>query len=382
MPLADFDGIDEVQNGVEVQEHGPAILSPAAILQNLVEKSNEFISEHRNWLARFPQRNDEATSRALSTVTPPTSTNPTQALITPPPSLELRAPQFLNCVSQLCDCTPQVTAATASLGSILSASIIRLQSNFANASSLAAANSMSLDSAKLQLAGFLGGTQAAASSAAAIASSAALVQASANAAVSAAQTSAALQISAVQSAAQISVGSAVAAASAAQLIASSANSLVLIAQSSASSAAIAAAVASASAQQILASANSIAASANSIASDAKGTISLLVLCYVILILTTNSNGNPGSSSSPGNDILGHHSHHQRPHNVGLQIRRHNHLLRPRHRPRLHPVLLPHPPIPQSAQTSPRTPLRRTKPRGILREDHQISKPEPQQQESC
>lgn len=252
---------EDAEVGEEVHHPRLAMLSPAAILQSLVEKSNEFISEHRLWLAGFPPTHIEQSSFSSSSyLSKTTSIDTAYALITAPPSLELRdaspQPPLLNCASQFCDCTPQVTAAAASVGSVLSASIVGLSSSFnlqlsdATVALNAANNQLALFTSSL---GFLnGGNAAAASSASAAASSA-------NATIAAIQSSA----SSVVAAAQESVSSANSAAQIAQSSASSASSLVAIAQASASSANVAAAVAQASASQIL-------SIANSIASDAQG----------------------------------------------------------------------------------------------------------------
>jgi len=204
MFLQDCPGNDEVENGVEVQHLGAVILAPADILQNLVKKSNDFISSHRHWLADFPhgphaeEQPEPTHTSSLSTFTPPTSTSPHPfyALMTKPPSLPpslgLRNPEpQLDCISQFCDCTPQVTAAQASQASIFSASVASISSSaaaqLANASSslLLANNQIGLFTASI---GFLSGGNAAAISSASAA--AASLQSSADAAVAAAQANA------------------------------------------------------------------------------------------------------------------------------------------------------------------------------------------------
>src|SRR4051794_6176108 len=101
---------EDAQNGVEVQSLGPAILAPAEALHNLVEKSNELISEHRHWLAIFPR--DTESSTISST---PRTSDP--QIPTSPPSLKVRAaspePQPPpNLLGQ--DCTSSIAVATAS----------------------------------------------------------------------------------------------------------------------------------------------------------------------------------------------------------------------------------------------------------------------------
>lgn len=249
MTSSRYQGSHGVEAEVEIQHSGPSILSPVEVLHELVEKSNDFISEHRIWLAGFPQGDGESSPlSSASVVTPSTSQHSSHAMITTPPVIELReaspAPQINPVASQLCE--PLVAVATSSLGSMLSVSVASsVGFQLANFSSAAALAASALSAANSQIALLSGGGAAASSSI--------------NAAVAAAQSSASLAVAAAQS----NVSSANAAADAARSSAASASSLVTIAQAGASSASVAAAAAQSSANQIL-------SIANSVASDAKG----------------------------------------------------------------------------------------------------------------
>jgi len=182
---------------VQVQSLGPAILTPAQEIGNIVARGNEIVTENREWLAKFPQLEAVAST-----------SQPSSSIITPPPSLNHRAafpvpmPQLVP--SQLCDCNPQISAVSISF----LASFSRLLST-AGQSALAAAQSVasvlsveqSISSAALISEGIARSSAFAASVSAALSASSAIQSAinSANSAVAAAQQSAALAISSANS---------------------------------------------------------------------------------------------------------------------------------------------------------------------------------------
>ena len=107
MSLVLANGNDGTTPEIRVQSLGSAILTPVQQIGNIVARGNEIVTDHREWLAKFPQ---------LEGIT--STSQPSSSLITPPPSLNHRAafpapiPQLVP--SQLCDCKPQVSAVSAS----------------------------------------------------------------------------------------------------------------------------------------------------------------------------------------------------------------------------------------------------------------------------
>lgn len=245
---------------VEIQHMGPAIIAPKNI-QDLVKKSNEAISEHRDWLAGFPRHDDFASSNPSTrtvTVTMTASHLPS-ARITTPPLLELRAPVaqgLAQCPSAFCDV--QINSAVSMMSSMCNSTVASVQAS----ASTELANQLAVFTASVPGVNVaLGGVPAAQSSASVALAQAASESAAASVNVSSANalaSSAILALATVNSSLNLVVASASSAAV-------SLSSEVSLAQQREQAASTQAAIAQSSAAQILSIANSIAA-------DAKGTL--------------------------------------------------------------------------------------------------------------
>jgi hypothetical protein len=205
---------------VKIVPLGPSIVTPADALSHLVAKGNEFISEHLEWLAAREDAHPSSIPSSASTSTP---TSQEIALITTPPllssspfslnnELEERQVPLVTCISQFCNCNPQVSAATISLASVQSIGFAASAEAFS--SSILAVNS-SLVSFSTQNAILLGNAASltsalsAASSSLLLANSAAAsVAGSASAAIAAISSSAASAEALVQQSASSAVGEA------------------------------------------------------------------------------------------------------------------------------------------------------------------------------
>ncbi|KAH6662564.1 hypothetical protein B0J14DRAFT_286009 [Halenospora varia] len=209
--------------GVQVEEHGPTIMAAGTMIGNiivdgqkietLVDRANEQLLEHRDWLATNLPRltddddiNDTLPSSILPT--PSSSSIPLDPLITPPPSLEsLAKRQILDCNSSVQSAVSSALQSASFQASIeisgiqaaasrsvlaaqqsASASIASVQSS-ANAALISASNSAQdqIASAQASANGLVASVSTSANAAIASASSAlASVQVSASAAVSSA----------------------------------------------------------------------------------------------------------------------------------------------------------------------------------------------------
>lgn len=192
---------------IRVQSLGPAILTPAQEIGNIVAKGNEIVADHREWLAKFPQLEGQVDLQPIAIL--PSTSRTSSGITTPPPSLELRAafpapmPQQLV-PSALCDCNPQISAVSASFLASLSRIFITAgQSAQLVAQSVAVALSIeqSASSAALMSEGLARSSASAASVSAALSASSAIQSAinSANSAIAAAQASAAAVVNSANS---------------------------------------------------------------------------------------------------------------------------------------------------------------------------------------
>jgi hypothetical protein len=155
------------------------------------------VADHRKWLTKFPEIEGQIDYEQP----PPSISQPPTNLITPPPTLELRAafpahiPQLVS--SQLCDCNPQVSAVSVSI--LISFS--RLSITVDQSSQAAAQSFASISSAAVLSAEIANSRANAASGSAALSVSSAIQSAinSANSAVAAAQASASAHVSSANS---------------------------------------------------------------------------------------------------------------------------------------------------------------------------------------
>jgi len=264
MPLF-FSAEDEEANpNIEVQSLGPAILVPQ-IIQRFVSKTNEALSDHRDWLANLPQRDGKE-----PTADP---TAPPHSLITPPPSLNKRLASVetdkLFPRQVLIECIPGISSASAEASS----SALKIAAASISAVNLAASSQL------LNLNASLAAIQTNASIASVAAVTAQQAASSAVGALSTVQ-QLALAVSVSFGSAQSTQAAALASAStqlAAAVSSLSAASLAALAASSSATSAISSASSSASVSassailSIQSSASVAIASAQSIASNAQCT---------------------------------------------------------------------------------------------------------------